>query len=286
MLICPDCRKKLEPKSSCISCSWNFKKEKNISNYLRTKLPSTISAYIECYNHISEDDLSESIMPKEYLNYQSAKLLTHLSKNKLVHVCDIGGGQGFLAKACKEKGYKNITIIDIAIPYLHRLSNEFNCIIADAEHLPFSEEFDVVFATDVLEHVLNVGSFLYCAHESIKEGGRLVIRVPYRENLMSYSTHLGCKYDFVHLRSFNKDLLKKQLSDAGFLIEKIYYDGYWVNSCRDFAKKGIFETIWSNLREKITKENYVIDNTLVKNILCRFFLRPFEIVCLAKKVNN
>jgi SAM-dependent methyltransferase len=287
MLICPDCSVEIERKSSCENCSWQLIEQAGVKNYLKTKKSSIIKEYMKCYDQISEDDLAETIISKEYLKFQSEKLLTYLPEKKSLQICDVGGGQGFFAYACKERGYENITILDIAVPYLSRLNKEFNCFIADAENIPFREEFDIVFSTDVMEHVINMGSFLYCINKALKKEGKFVVRVPYAENLMSYSPHLGCKYDFVHLRSFNEDLLKMVLFDAGFHVEGVYYDGFWTYAYKNFVKKiKILDFLYCKLYTRIAKDNFIKNNTMINKIFCKIFIKPNAITCVARKIKD
>jgi SAM-dependent methyltransferase len=160
--------------------------------------------------------------------------------------------------------------------------------MANAEALPFAEHFDVIVATDVLEHVLNVGSFLYSLNRALRSGGRLYVRVPYRENLLSYSPHLGCPYRFVHLRTYDRPLLRQALEEAGFVVERLWHDGYL---------PGIARPIWAGgrLRQRLFRwfENRLSsdgrrpsDATLRPHGLRPIFLRPTVVIAAARKFKS
>ena len=192
-----------------------------------------------------------------------------------------------LANNIKQQGYEDVTVVDIAIPYLKRLDSDFRAIIADAENLPFQEEFDYIFSTDVMEHVINIGSFLFSVNKAIKKNGLFIFRVPDLENLMQYTPHMGCKYDFVHLRSFNSELIKGLMKNAGFSIKKLEYDGYWTYSYKNFVTKSkIFNFLCSKLYPKITKDNFILSDNCLKKFFCFLFLKPLEIVCVAQKIKD
>ena len=50
--------------------------------------------------------------------------------------------------------------------------------IIDAERMDFNNEFDLVLAGDVLEHMNNPGLFLKSAKKALKPGGEVIIAVP------------------------------------------------------------------------------------------------------------
>jgi SAM-dependent methyltransferase len=287
MLLCPDCREEIPTDSSCSNCTWEFKNLSNIPHYFKTNISQIIQTYIDSYDTICKDDLEESILPSNYLQYQSNKLLKYLPKNKDARICEVGGGQGYLAKAIKKRGFNSVSVVDIALPYLKNLEPNFNCIMADAENLPFKDHFDVITSTDVMEHVLNLGSYLYSVNQALAENGRFIVRVPYCEDLLQYTPHLGCPYDFVHLRTFSKKTLKKQLNDAGFKIEHVVMDGYWAYAIKKlWRRSGVISAIIARACKLIQNEVFVKNDNLIRIIFCKLFLAPLEICCIARKVKS
>jgi ubiquinone/menaquinone biosynthesis C-methylase UbiE len=244
MLICPDCRGPLGlvDHLRCSSCGWYGRCEGKVGIYLSTadlKAPESL-LYIENYDKIASDDIHSSIQLDHHVRYLAENLVKSIGDVRGMSVCDLGSGKGHLAELLSRGGAGNVTCIDVSMPYLKRLESHerFRLILANAEHLPFADEFDLVVATDVLEHVLNVGSFLLSALQALKVGGRIVLRVPYEENLIIYSPLFGCKYRFVHLRTFNKALLRSTLAKAGFSVEQSLYDAYWNYIERRFWSRG------------------------------------------------
>ncbi|MBN8522320.1 MAG: class I SAM-dependent methyltransferase [Rickettsiales bacterium] len=289
MLICPDCRNPIE-SLSCSNCDWRSSSSPNdkILNLLGRKdlNDSIFKLYLENYDQICNDDLEESVLPQKYLRHNAKSLVKQITidlKNR--KICDIGSGQGFLIEELRAKGGNNITAVDICDKYLNNLPLSVRCIKANAENLPFEQEFDIIIATDILEHVLNVGSFLYCINKALKPDGIIYIRVPYNENLMSYSSHLKCPYTFVHLRSFNKSLFKKVLVDSGFQPIRVYYDGFSVLSPNSFwdKNKNIYKKIINFLARFEKSEG---DLAFWPSWFCRIFMRPYEITIKARKTKN
>ena len=97
--------------------------------------------------------------------------------------------------------------------------------MANAELLPYAEAFDLVVASEILEHVLNAGDFLISLHRSLRTDARTLVRVPYKEDLRQYARQNGCEYPFVHLRTFTKGSLESMMGNAGFKPVRMYFDG-------------------------------------------------------------
>ncbi len=232
-LICPQCRDSSISLETlvCNNCAWQGEIVDGIPILLSIngKNNPLLNRYTEIYEKIASDDIDDSIMDQDYvkmLAVHTAKFTGHnLAGQKGL---DIGSGKGLLINQLVKRG-ADMTALDIALPYLKELKQQnesLECILANAEEMPFREIFDFVTCTDVMEHVLNVSNFLYCLNEAIKPGGVAIVRVPYRENLLSYSTHLGCKYDLVHLRNYSEQSLKDDMTGAGFSVDEVRFGGF------------------------------------------------------------
>jgi len=289
MLICPDCRNCIE-SLSCSNCEWYSSSSANskILNFLGKKdlNDHIFSSYLQNYDQICSDDLSEKVLPQKYLRNQAKDLARCVTDIKNKKICDIGSGRGFLIEELIARGAGDITAIDICDQYLNNLPLSVRCIKANAENLPFEEEFDIIIATDILEHVLNVGSFLYCVNKALKPEGIVYIRVPYKENLMYYSPHLKCPYPFVHLRSFNKSLLEKTLMDSNLKPIKTYYNGFWVISPNNFwAQNNYLKDVYKKIIKFLAQfEKSEEDLTFWPSWFCKLFMRPYEITIKASKI--
>lgn len=291
MLVCPDCQENLPqtPTPQCGSCDW--------SGHLITEVPSYYSSfdqnsllykdYFENYEKIATDDLEESILDIRYVENQAKNLADKIDTLDSKAICDLGSGQGFLVRELLSRGACEITAVDISTAYLTRFlsDNRIKPIHANAENLPFKNEFDIIVSTDVMEHVINLGSFLFSLNRALKLGGKAYIRVPYKENLLGYSKLLGCKYDFVHLRSFNKSLLKQTFVSAGFNTISFHLDGFstgtplqfWIKSQKRMIKYEKFRQ-WA-----LNRIEHPSDVTTWNPNFARLFMEPQEIVCVIEK---
>lgn len=151
-------------------------------------------------------------------------------------------------------------------------------MLANAENLPFKEEFDVVVASDIMEHVLSPIDFLLSANMSLKPGGLLLLRVPFEENMLQYSRLLGAKYKFAHLRNFSKRNLTLILQQAGYQIKNIHYDGYSIHQVRNLFN--MKEKIVEILQKFYSEESYI---NQIPNWIGRILMKPLEVAVLVKK---
>jgi SAM-dependent methyltransferase len=293
MIICPDCGASMsEPNVlACTGCGWKGEKTNGVAVYLSTRdrEDPILREYFENYDRISADDLRSSILDERYLENQARNLARYIPELRNRRVCDVGCGKGYLARQLVACGAERMTVVDLAMGYLRRMSDEaFIPVLANAENLPFADAFDIIAATDIMEHVLNVGSFIYALNRALVIGGEAYIRVPYRENLLPYSPHLDCQYRFVHLRSFDVDTLRVYFESAGFVIDGFRFDGYWLQRPQGFWQSGwLRQRLYQRFERVATKRlRHYTDVTSWNQWLARMLMVPLEIVVIARKVHS
>ncbi|GAD64962.1 class I SAM-dependent methyltransferase [Aquipseudomonas alcaligenes] len=84
----------------------------------------------------------------------------------------------------------------------------------DARHIPFRDEFDVVGAFDVLEHIEEDERVMGQLHQALRLGGVLLATVPQHAWLWSAADDYAC-----HVRRYAPGELEKKLESSGFRIE-------------------------------------------------------------------
>ncbi|MBV8889989.1 MAG: class I SAM-dependent methyltransferase [Alphaproteobacteria bacterium] len=289
MLVCPACSAVLSPALGCADCGWRGEHRDGLPVLLSAEErdDATARSYTANYDRIARDDLDANVMDERYIENLSANFCEAIELPPRAEICDIGSGKGFLVRRLLARGAAHVTAVDISLPYLARMVGEpgVSPVLANAESLPFVEHFDVIVATDVLEHVLNVGSFLYSANRALRPGGFFYVRVPYRENLLSYSPHLGCPYRFVHLRTYDRPLLRQALEEAGFAVERMWLDGYMTSAPRRmWTHGGLRQRLYRWFEQRLHRPaRHPADATLRKYRLPRVFLRPTVIIAAARK---
>jgi SAM-dependent methyltransferase len=292
MLVCPACASPLSLSLMCIACDWRGQYRDGLPVLLREMdLHDEVArSYTENYDRIARDDLDAKIMDERYIENLATNFCEAVDLLPGAEVCDVGAGKGYLVRKLLARGAATVTAVDISLPYLARMVGQAGVspVMANAEALPFAEHFDVIVATDVLEHVLNVGSFLYSLNRALRSGGRLYVRVPYRENLLSYSPHLGCTYQFVHLRTYDRPLLRQALEEAGFVVERLWHDGYLPSVARPIWAGGrLRQQLYRWFERRLCSEGRRPgDATLLPHGLRPIFLRPTVVIAAARKFKS
>ena len=292
MIICPDCEAPIAAPDVliCQGCTWKGETRDGVAVYLSTRdrEDPILREYFDNYDRISADDLRNSILDERYVENQARNLASYIPELRDRRVCDIGCGKGYLARQLVDRGAAPMTVVDLSMAYLRRMSAEaFIPVLANAENLPFADAFDIIVATDIMEHVLNVGSFVYALNRALAVGGTAYIRVPYRENLLSYSPHLECEYRFVHLRSFDVDTLRVYFESAGFAIDGFRFDGYWLQRPQRFWQTGWRQHLYRKFQRAATKRlQHYTDVTSWNQRLARLLMVPLEVVVIARKVQS
>lgn len=133
---------------------------------------------------------------------------------------DIGSGSGIILKLYQEKGWE-VTGLDFNEDVVEALRKKgLNCVRGDASSPPFEEgTFDVIVASQVLEHLYEPVNALKNWISLLSNGGRLFLGLP---NFDSISRILFNKWQFGalsiprHLVHFNTRSLYNSLRAAGF----------------------------------------------------------------------
>lgn len=176
-----------------------------------------------------------------YPRYRSryAALLEHyagLVKNEPVDVLEVGGGQ--LALLSKVLWGDRAVVADISgpqFPYLREQGLEtVNWNLCGPEQ-PFEKRFDVVFFSEVIEHVPIPGHIvLEKLRRALRPGGKLVCSTPnlYRPRNVVYMA-LGVPiFDYFryptdqglgHVLEYSADHLRFQIEQAGFTDTRVEF---------------------------------------------------------------
>jgi len=135
-------------------------------------------------------------------------------------VLEIGPGLGLLGRILQQNF--DYFAADIVPNYLMKLGlKPGRSFLWDVTAGGLTEEFDLIIACDVFEHVLNEGDAWLSVSKALKPGGIFYIRVPHREPLINYTRLLGAPYPYVHLRSYSLGYLKEMSLHCGFTVRKI-----------------------------------------------------------------
>lgn len=115
-------------------------------------------------------------------------LVSHVGKG--LRVLDVGGGDGVIGEHILKMG-NHLTSIDL--PTVVTQAQKCKGLLAvggDAEQLPFiSNTFDVILASEIVEHLWDPHSFVEEAYRVLKPNGHLIISTPEGKDSLRYDSH-------------------------------------------------------------------------------------------------
>ena len=131
---------------------------------------------------------------------------------------EIGCGTGYvlsaLAQALPHARIVGSEIYANGLGYAaQRLNGRAEFFQMDATAIPFTGEFDLIAACDVLEHIDDDERVLAEMHRALRPGGGLLLTVPQHPFLWSHSDEAAC-----HKRRYRTNEMADKASKAGFEI--------------------------------------------------------------------
>lgn len=131
---------------------------------------------------------------------------------------EIGCGTGFVLAAVLEAYPKaRVTgseVFSAGLPYAASRVARTELMQMDARKIPYVDEFDVIGAFDVLEHIVEDEDVLAEMQRAVRPGGGVAITVPQHPWLWSYQDEYAR-----HVRRYRVGELREKLVKTGFQVE-------------------------------------------------------------------
>jgi len=143
--------------------------------------------YIAHFLHSTDE---AQVCPLHVARIQS--ILDMISRlGSALEVLDVGCGHGIISEHISKMG-NSVTCADLpTITSIVHKRPALLVVASDAEQLAFaSNSFDVVLASEVLEHLWNPQGFLDEAHRVLRTGGHLIIEVPEGREGLRWDSHI------------------------------------------------------------------------------------------------
>lgn len=133
---------------------------------------------------------------------------------------EVGCGTGFVLQSV-ERAFPALRVAgcELFVDGLHEAARRVvraELLQADARHLPFREEYDVIGTFDVLEHIAEDRAALESIREALVPGGGLIVTVPQHPALWSPTDDYAC-----HERRYTRAELRRKIEITGFTIDRI-----------------------------------------------------------------
>lgn len=131
---------------------------------------------------------------------------------------EIGCGTGFVlagvAEAFPQARLTGSEVFSAGLPYAASRVDRAELLQMDARHIPYADEFDVIGAFDVLEHIEEDEAVLAEMMRAVRPGGGIVVTVPQHPWLWSRQDEYAC-----HVRRYRISEVREKVMRAGFRVE-------------------------------------------------------------------
>lgn len=155
--------------------------------------------------------------------------------------CDTGFVLSGIAANFPKAKLLGTEIFIAGLPFAAKRVSSAQFMQMDARNIPFREEFDVVGAFDVLEHIKEDERVMGQLFHAIRPGGVLLVTVPQHPWLWSAADDYAC-----HVRRYTASEIEKKLFASGFKIER----------STSFVSLLMPAMLLSRLQHKHTSKNY------------------------------
>ena len=175
--------------------------------------------------------------PQDYHAYLAPKVLSLIPPNTR-RIVDIGCGNGYLVGLLAGRGFDVIGVDassdGIAQARAAHPGVRFEQVSVDSELPPeIGTDFDLVIATEVIEHLPAPRTLLRGGFQLLRPGGRMLISTPYHGYLKNlalsiagaWDWHFKVDWDGGHIKFFSRKTLGRMVLDCGFKSVEFAYAG-------------------------------------------------------------
>lgn len=224
MQICINCdaeirRDELE-NITCLGCDHKIQQSNGIPMFS----PELANQY-EGYDSELYCDLVKLETGNYWFSSRNLLIIWILQKyvNKFDSLLEIGCGTGFvldgIIKKFNSKFFGSEIYINGLEHAIQRVGKRATFLQMDATRIPYKNEFSVIGAFDVIEHIADDLGCLQQINKALQDNGKLILTVPQHMFLWSLNDELG-----KHYRRYSKMELCNKVKEAGFKI--IYVNSF------------------------------------------------------------
>jgi len=207
-------------------------------------------------------------------------------------ILDVGCSSGIFLKSLEDLGFKkqNLFGVDISEKAIANCKSNGiqNAFVMDAENITIPEKFDIIVASDCLEHLKDDRKAIKNWKELLKKDGKMYVFVPAFQSLWSYHDEVNR-----HFRRYtNQELKEKLISEKLEVVKSSYWNFCLFVPVFFFRKISVFFNKNKPHQEGQIVENKVANSILlqlilIENKLLKYINFPFGIstFCIVKKID-
>ena len=217
MKVCPGCNCELQDDSTCKCCGFSAKRIDGFrafapefaagnDNYPTSTHELLFQLENNCFWFSERNKLIDWAMKKYFPNAES--------------VLEIGCGTGYVLNGLfsthPEIKYTGADIYTCGLKFAAERVPQANFIQMDARHIPFQNEFDIIGAFDMVEHIEEDQQVFDQIFKAVRYSGGVIITVPQHPWLWSTTDDYAC-----HKRRYTRAELREKVAKSGFEVVKM-----------------------------------------------------------------
>lgn len=213
MRLCPQCDRP-SPTAECNYCGHIVETSAGFELYAPRKALSGSGYDPAIYSELA------SLEDRNFWFRARNRLIAFNARRHFPHACsilEIGCGTGqvlrALAAAFPQAHLRGSELFAEGLEFARTRVPDVQLMQMDATNIPFEDEFDLIGAFDVIEHVSEDELVLSRMYRALKSGGGAVLTVPQHPWLWSHQDELAC-----HVRRYRRGELERKLRQVGFRI--------------------------------------------------------------------
>lgn len=217
MKVCPACNSELQNDFSCKFCGYQAKR---MDGFLAFSPELALSNdYFDATSHA-------------HIFQQENKCFWFSERTKLIiwamrkyfpnpeNFLEIGCGTGYVLEGLSsnfaEMKCTGADIYTKGLKFASEKVAQADFIQLDARHIPFINEFDIIGAFDMIEHIEDDQQVLDQMYKAVRHGGGMIATVPQHEWLCSVmDSQVG------HKRRYKRTMFEEKVIKSGFEVVKI-----------------------------------------------------------------
>jgi SAM-dependent methyltransferase len=217
MKICPNCNSPLADTWQCPSCDWQAAR---LDGYLA--FAPALARNNEGFRPEYFAELAKLEPNNFWFRARNRLILSALGRYfpNAANLLEVGCGTGYVLagihSAFPRMRLYGSEIYGNGLGIAAARVKEAALFQMDARKIPFKEEFDVIGAFDVLEHIEEDSAVLQQMYQALKAGGGIILTVPQHPFLWSQQDAAAC-----HVRRYQRNELISKVELAGFSVKRV-----------------------------------------------------------------
>lgn len=205
-------------------------KVSNVENYIKKQISDENPWYVNSQFAWAEKESIKRIYNQRFIFFYKI-LRSEIFRKGKITLLDYGCGDGYWSLVFSQFSTCKVTGVDYNPLRLKR----GKAIVKNAKFIEtdlqkknkFPEKYDIVFCSQVIEHIKDDVFFLKNIKNYLKQDGILILGTPNEGSFTHRVRNYTKKIKTDHIHFYKEWEIKSKIEDSGFVIKKIYREVFF-----------------------------------------------------------